>query len=594
MTPDPLTPADLDWTDAGAPVSRVFGDVYFSREDGLAETRAVFLEGCGLPDAWAGRRHFVVGELGFGTGLNILALLELWSRTRPPGGYLNIWSVEAHPLTRAAASAAHAAWPQLTLFSQMLLDRWPAPVPGLHRIDFPSLGATLDLWLGDAAAGLRQWAGKADAWFLDGFAPSTNPAMWSSEVLGFVADRSAPGARVATFTVAGHVRRSLADHGFAVEKKPGHGRKRERLEARLSGAAADTTPVDRVAIVGAGIAGASVARALRCLGVATTLFDDEGAGAGASGAPAALVTPWVDAGLSDAAVLAAQAFHRAVTLYRAETPDALLHQGVIRSPKDPADLARLLQVARQPIWPQGAMVELAAEASAARLGEAEAQTSVWLEEALVIEPRAVLDTWLADQMVDRRRVARIMPGSPAQLIFEDGTSAAFDHVVVAAGWGAEALVDAPLSPVRGQLAWVDGVEAIAPSIWGPGYAIPTRQGVLVGATHDRGRTDIETSVGESEALLTRLEQARPRLSRALQGAEIKSRAAVRATTSDHRPLCGRWAQGIWILSGLGGRGFSWAPMLGEHLAAEMTATPSPVSRDHHRLVDARRLSGQGR
>ncbi|MBJ7412185.1 MAG: FAD-dependent cmnm(5)s(2)U34 oxidoreductase, partial [Phenylobacterium sp.] len=103
----------MTWTDDGQPRSRLFGDVYFSAQDGLAESRAVFLQGCGLPDAWAGRRRFVVGELGFGTGLNIVALLELWRRTRPPEGRLHIFSIEAFPITADEAARALAPWPEL-------------------------------------------------------------------------------------------------------------------------------------------------------------------------------------------------------------------------------------------------------------------------------------------------------------------------------------------------------------------------------------------------------------------------------------------------------------------------------------------------
>src|SRR6187549_2314582 len=108
MSDDPL-----DWTDDGRPRSALFGDVYFSAEDGLAESRAVFLEGCGLPDAWAGRRRFVVGELGFGTGLNIAALLELWRRARPLGARLQIFSVEAFPVNADEAARALGRWPEL-------------------------------------------------------------------------------------------------------------------------------------------------------------------------------------------------------------------------------------------------------------------------------------------------------------------------------------------------------------------------------------------------------------------------------------------------------------------------------------------------
>ena len=127
----------LSWTEDGQPRSRLFGDVYFSAEDGLAETRSVFLQGCGLPDAWTGRRRFVVGELGFGTGLNIAALLQLWRDTRPPAGHLHIFSVEAFPITAEEAARALSRWPELTEVAGLLTTRWPGRARGRHRVDLP-------------------------------------------------------------------------------------------------------------------------------------------------------------------------------------------------------------------------------------------------------------------------------------------------------------------------------------------------------------------------------------------------------------------------------------------------------------------------
>src|SRR5436190_6548466 len=196
------TASPLQWTDDGQPRSAVFGDVYFSAQDGLAETRAVFLEGCGLPDAWAHRRRFVVGELGFGTGLNVAALLDLWRRTRNAQGVLHIFSIEAFPIAAAEASRALARWPELAPVVDPMIARWPGRARGVHRVEFPEFGAILDLAIMDVEPALDGWSGRADAWFLDGFAPALNPGMWTHAVLARVAARSAPGARAATFTVA--------------------------------------------------------------------------------------------------------------------------------------------------------------------------------------------------------------------------------------------------------------------------------------------------------------------------------------------------------------------------------------------------------
>lgn len=228
---DPEQPV-LVWSENGAPRSARFGDVYFSKDDGLAESRAVFLAGCGLPAAWRGRDHFTVAELGFGTGLNIVALLDLWRRERPGNGRLHVFTIEGFPLTREEGARALSAWPEVADIVAALLAVWPKGTPGVHRLDLPAFDAVIDLAIGDVEWALSQWRGQADAWFLDGFSPALNPEMWSSVVLDGIAARSAPDARLATFTVAGFVRRGLQERGFIVERAPGHGRKRQRLEAR--------------------------------------------------------------------------------------------------------------------------------------------------------------------------------------------------------------------------------------------------------------------------------------------------------------------------------------------------------------------------
>ena len=172
-------PSPIAFDADGQPRSRLYDDVYFSRAGGLEEARAVFLAGCGLPERWTGRRRFVVGELGFGTGLNVIALLALWRAHRPSDGRLAIFSVEAHPVTAAEARRALAPWPQLGDIAGLVLGRWPGRRAGFHRLDLPELGATLDLAVMDSAAALAGWDGRADAWFLDGFAPAKNPAMWT-------------------------------------------------------------------------------------------------------------------------------------------------------------------------------------------------------------------------------------------------------------------------------------------------------------------------------------------------------------------------------------------------------------------------------
>jgi len=574
MTAAPDSP--LDWTDDGQPRSRLFGDVYFSAEDGLAETRAVFLAGCGLPQAWAGRRRFTVGELGFGTGLNIAALLLLWREAGPPGGQLHIFSVEAHPITADEAARALRRWPELAEIAGLLTARWPGRARGRHRVDLPELAATLDLAVMDVAEALDGWQGAADAWFLDGFSPAANPAMWSDEVLARVAARSAPGARAATFTVAGQVRRGLAAAGFAVDKRPGFGRKRERLEARLPGEASDA-PARRIAIVGAGIAGAAAARAVRALGAEAVVVEAEAAGAGGSGNPAALVTPRLDAGLGEAARLFAQAFGRAVALYAA-LPEAILARGVLQLATDNRDADRFARIAASDVFEPGALRLLAPDAAQARLGEP-APAALDQAAALVVDPAPILAAWTGPTRT--ARVAAVQRDADAwRLLDADGAEILrADAVIVAAALASRDLApDLPLQPVRGQASWTsDGAQAPA-AAWG-GYVLPTAEGLLFGATHDRDDAGTDLRPDDHRRNLETLAGALPGLAARIDPAALAGRASIRAVTPDRLPIAGAIApDGLFVLTGFGSRGFSLAPLLAEHVAALALGAPSPISR----------------
>ena len=581
----------LIWTDDGAPRSGRFDDVYFSQQDGLAETRAVFLTGCGLPEAWAGRDRFTVAELGFGTGLNIAALLDLWRREGPTGAHLHIFSVEGFPLLQAEAERALSAWPELAEASGALLSVWPEPTPGFHRLDLPAFNATLDLAVGEVAWALAQWSGPADAWFLDGFSPSTNPAMWSDAVMDGIAARSAPGARAATFTVAGSVRRGLVERGFSVAKRPGHGRKRERLEAWLPDPARVAVEVPSVAIVGAGIAGAALARAFAALGVRATVVEAGHPGAGASGFPAALVTPRLDAGDTAIAGVFAQALERARNLYAA-VPGAIVASGVVQLAQQPRDAGRFGKISGQPIWPSGEMTVLEGSAASDRLGEA-VGGGLFMAGALAVRPAPVLKQWLEDAAVITAGVAGLEPHDRGWRLF-DGDGRLIleaDRVVFAGGWGTAALwPEGALAPVRGQADWVEGETAPAVA-WG-GYAVPTGEGLLFGATHERGEVATDVRAADSARNLATLAAGLPGLAARVEAVgPVRARAAVRATTPDRLPLAGAvpGQAGLFVLGGLGSRGFCAAPLLAEHVAALVLGAPSPLPRALAARVDPARL-----
>lgn len=218
--------ASLDWQEDGSPVSTQFNDPYFSADGGLAETRHVFLAGNGLPGRF--RDGFHITELGFGTGLNMLAAWQSWISSGT-SGTLHFTSFEAYPLSKPDMARACLHWPELAPLADELLAHWP--LTGV----FAPPGLRLEVITGDARETLPEWHGTADAWFLDGFSPSKNPEMWSADLLSMVGRHTASAGTFATYTAAGHVRRALGSAGFEVQRAPGFGRKRHMSIGKLPG-----------------------------------------------------------------------------------------------------------------------------------------------------------------------------------------------------------------------------------------------------------------------------------------------------------------------------------------------------------------------
>lgn len=217
--------AELEWKDGAIPVSTRFDDPYFSLENGLAETRYVFLDGNDLPARFAPGFH--IAELGFGTGLNMLAALIAW-RAAGMDGPLRFTSFEAFPMQAQEIARALEAFPEARAIADPFLDGW---AQGQRLIETEDLIATIII--GDARETLTHWDGAADAWFLDGFSPAKNPELWAPELMAQVGAHTAPGGSFATYTSAGHVRRALSAAGFDVERRSGYGRKRHMSTGTL-------------------------------------------------------------------------------------------------------------------------------------------------------------------------------------------------------------------------------------------------------------------------------------------------------------------------------------------------------------------------
>ncbi|GAA3860435.1 tRNA (5-methylaminomethyl-2-thiouridine)(34)-methyltransferase MnmD [Celeribacter arenosi] len=215
--------ATIEWRDGGIPVSTRFDDPYFSLASGLDETRHVFLAGNDLPARL--REGFHVAELGFGTGLNMLALALAWQGSEA----IRFTSFEGFPMEATDIDTALTAFPEARAIADPFLRAW---AEGARKF---RVGAVeVEVIEGDARTALPLWQGRADAWFLDGFSPAKNPELWGPDLMEQVARHTAPQGTFATYTAAGHVRRSLAEAGFDVTRAPGHGRKRHMSKGTLA------------------------------------------------------------------------------------------------------------------------------------------------------------------------------------------------------------------------------------------------------------------------------------------------------------------------------------------------------------------------
>ncbi len=596
--------AELIWSESGEPRAAHFDDVYFSREGGLAESEAVFLSGCHLPDAWRGKQSFSICELGFGTGLNTIATWRAWKKTRSPHAILHISSIEAFPVARADAARALAQFPEVADLAAKLIECWPVRAYAPQRFWFPDDGFALTLHIGDAAAILTGLSAQFDAWYLDGFAPSRNPAMWNEPVFAQIARLSAPGARLATFTVAGNVRRGLEAVGFAVEKKPGFGSKRERLQGRLSRAEpvapkrAALYPYTacspkRVAIVGAGIAGASCAEALVRRGVEVVVLEAAAslaASGGASFNPVGLVMPRLDRG----GVL--REFFLAAFLHSVRTYEMLgvfERIGVEERATQDAEAA-LADLLADPPLPNDWFAALRAGAALHR-------------RAGLVRPLEAIQLMLTDAELITKAPVHALERAGEHWVLRAPDRCALlkaDAIILACGAALKSFSPTSFLPIelsRGQIEW-GASSSLAHALTSGSYAAPFGGGALFGATFDEVSALTEEAEQTHDARsrnLTALAALAPEIAESLDLATLKSRAALRATTPDFAPIAGllpnaaAWlAQygalahgrepdlgeppphtGVYVLGALGARGLTHAPLLGERLASEMCGEP---------------------
>jgi len=601
----PLVPGRLAFDPGGVPYSEEYGDVYHSSAGGLEQSRAVFLAGNALPQAWRGRTSFTVVETGFGLGLNFLvtcaALLE---DARAPSR-LHYVAVEKHPFAKDDLAAALSRYPELSREAAGLLAVWPLHLPGFHRLHLARGRVTLTLLLGDAQTLLPQLEARADCFYLDGFAPEKNPEMWSPAIATELARLAAPGATLATWTVAGSVRAALTEAGFAVEKRAGFGRKREILAGSFPGRAQDAAAPDRRAtIIGAGIAGTSCAERLAARGWEVTLIDRQAAPAReASGNPVGLVRPSLHREDTTLARLSRAALGYALRHLAALAEDHLLpwrQSGVLRLARDAEQMNRFEAIAEANALPPD-YARCVDVAEAVRLaGRAVRGPGWWIPAAAWVSPPALCSAQLRSERirrvfsVDVVRLAKT--GETWRIEGANGTLAEARQVILANAVEANALLPEAkllLTPVRGQVSFGPRGARLDVPVSGDGFVAPLEGGgFALGATFQLDDAESAPRVADHEANLARAESLLPGFTAGLDPARLQGRVAFRATTPDRLPIYCKLPghPGVHAALGLGANGLLWAPLCAELLASRMEGDPRPVEKDIAEAVEAGRFA----
>jgi len=585
MQPDleAIVPARVEWRGA-TPAAAAFDDIYFSTDDPRAESLGVFVAGNRLEQRFAGLvpgEMFVVGETGFGAGLNLLLTAEAFSRHAPVTSTLAMLSSELHPLRPEDLERALAPWPQLGVWRDRLLEAYPPLTPGFHRLRLAD-NIELTLMFGDALAMLKRQPAGVDAWFLDGFAPAKNPAMWTPALCRLVAQRSRPGATLATFSVAGALRTALADAGFELWRRPGFGRKRHRLEGRRPGPWAPARVRRGTALViGAGLAGATSARALAERGWRVRVLDAAGVAAGGSGNRAGVVytTP-------SGAATPQNRFYQSGYLHalawlrthRAEDRGIGAFGGVIQLGVDARRRRRLGNALGSGHWPGSELVRLDGD-------------SVLLRRAGWLRPGAWCRLLLDHPGIEwaRDRLVGMVAGREAAVELAAAGVQAADAVVLCTAGNVPGIAAWPIRRIRGQVTEL-GATAASRAWQRPvcheGYLTPAIDGVhLAGATFDPGDADPAPRPADDAANLAQMARYLPDHWRAL-GADVARvvgrRVAFRCQSRDFVPIAGpvhdsaNESPDVWASLAHGSRGITGTPLAAMLIADRIAGLPVAV------------------
>jgi tRNA 5-methylaminomethyl-2-thiouridine biosynthesis bifunctional protein len=623
----PIEPARLSFSDDGTPRSEAFGDVYHTRDGGLDQARFVFLGGNGLPERLRHRERFTIVETGFGLGLNFLATWSAWRADPERCGRLHFVSAELHPFTRNDLATLHARWPELGALADELRAQWPPLTPGVHRLHLDDGCVVLTLLFGDARDLLPQLRCRADAFYLDGFSPARNPELWSDALLAELGRLASPDATLATWSVSGAVRRGLAQAGFDCEKIEGFGGKREMCRgqratnASLQADAPSRRGARHAIVIGAGLAGTSVAERLAARGWRVDVIDEAaGPGQGASGNLTGVLRPLPSlddnrlARITRAGAL--YGLHHLRHLSDLGLPVRWDACGVLHLARDPVHEGKQRRVVEAQQPPAEFLRFVDRDEASALAGWPLPLGGWWFPQGAWVSPPTLCAANLA-AWPERirthfgRRMQRIEPAGDGWTAFDDEGNpiASAPVAILANGAAITAVPEARALPVRaarGQVTHLPAASGSAPDIvvCRLGYVSPSVDGIRsAGATFAMNDEEPALRDGDHRENLAKLDFILPGYAAGLAPGDIGGRVGFRPASPDRLPMIGAVPAGtpdsppsretplaaiprlpgLYAVSGFGARGLVWASLAGELLASELDGDPLPLERD---LVDA--------
>jgi len=632
--------ANLQWRD-GQPYSPDFDDVYFSADNGIEETEHVFIHHNRLQPRFEQNTQgiFTIAETGFGSGLNFLIAVKHWLQLSKPWQTLYFYSVENTPLTAEDLIRAQNAWPELKAIAEPLQQQYTAASYGFHQFELYQGRVKLVLMLGEVETMLAQLQAPVDAWFLDGFAPGSNPDMWSEQVFSHIQRLSHSGTSLSTYTAAGFVRRGLIDKGFAIEKVSGIGKKRHMLAGTLTSKGEDIHRSDQpwyenvsrdttrdtaiaieenksVSIIGAGIAGISSAWALVKRGYQVEIFEAASAlGAAASGNPRGMIMPRLSLQDSADAEFYTSAYFYALRCLQALDPQQQSWQqtGGLQLPSSERSKKQMAN------YPQDVSLAQTLDAQAASeiCGLNIEHTVHYFARAACVFPQQVLQKMIGE-MGDALKIN--YDTSIESFDYVDGCWELKNqhrgmvgktrHLILANAWQLKKypqLAHIYLQPARGQLSYYQDnprSKKLKMPVSFEGYIMPAHEHQHIsGASFELDDCSIQLRDEEADANLREINHWFKHLF--VEKDNCGGRAAVRAVTPDRVPIVGNVAlscalhndygdlykgkpackyplsnnlPGLYVNSGYGARGFSSAFLCSELLAAIICDEPLPVSK----------------